>query len=77
MNTTRINTARIRPFTLLCHLVLVALCLASGLAHAQTVTGSITGQVTDSNGIQDSNFGVISSVRNQERRLQLSLNYKF
>jgi len=29
------------------------------------------------NGIQDSNFGVISSVRNQERRLQLSLNYKF
>jgi hypothetical protein len=29
------------------------------------------------NNIQDSNFGVISSVRNQERRLQLSLNYKF
>ena len=28
-------------------------------------------------GIQDSNFGIISSVRNQERRLQLSLNYKF
>ncbi len=29
------------------------------------------------NNIQDSNFGVINSVRNQERRLQLSLNYKF
>lgn len=29
------------------------------------------------NGIQDSNFGVISSVRNQERRMELSLNYKF
>jgi hypothetical protein len=29
------------------------------------------------NGIQDGNFGIISSVRNQERRLQLSLNYKF
>lgn len=29
------------------------------------------------NGIQDSNFGLINSVRNQERRLQLSLNYKF
>jgi hypothetical protein len=29
------------------------------------------------NGIQDGTFGVISSVRNQERRLQLSLNYKF
>lgn len=29
------------------------------------------------NGIQDSNFGQISSVRNQERRIQLSLNYKF
>jgi hypothetical protein len=29
------------------------------------------------NGVQDSNFGVINSVRNQERRIQLSLNYKF
>jgi hypothetical protein len=29
------------------------------------------------NGIQDSNFGVISNVRNQERRMQLALNYKF
>jgi hypothetical protein len=29
------------------------------------------------NNIQDSNFGVISNVRNQERRIQLSLNYKF
>ena len=29
------------------------------------------------NGIQDGNFGRISNVRNQERRLQLSLNYKF
>jgi hypothetical protein len=28
-------------------------------------------------GIQDSNFGVINSTRNQERRIQLSLNYKF
>ena len=28
-------------------------------------------------GIQDSTFGIINSVRNQERRLQLSLNYKF
>ncbi len=29
------------------------------------------------NNIQDSSFGRISSVRNQERRIQLSLNYKF
>jgi hypothetical protein len=29
------------------------------------------------NNIQDSTFGIISSVRNQERRIQLSLNYKF
>jgi hypothetical protein len=29
------------------------------------------------NNIQDSNFGRISGVRNQERRIQLSLNYKF
>jgi len=29
------------------------------------------------NNIQDSTFGRISSVRNQERRIQLSLNYKF
>jgi hypothetical protein len=29
------------------------------------------------NNIQDSNFGRVSSVRNQERRIQLSLNYKF
>jgi hypothetical protein len=28
-------------------------------------------------GIQDSNFGLINNVRNQERRIQLSLNYKF
>ena len=29
------------------------------------------------NNIQDSNFGTINNVRNQERRIQLSLNYKF
>ncbi|QMV19418.1 TonB-dependent receptor plug domain-containing protein [Granulicella sp. 5B5] len=29
------------------------------------------------NNIQDSNFGQINNVRNQERRIQLSLNYKF
>ena len=29
------------------------------------------------NGIQDSSFGVINNTRNQERRIQLALNYKF
>ena len=44
------NAINIRPFTFLCRLLLVTLCLSAGFANAQTVAGSVTGQVTDVNG---------------------------
>jgi hypothetical protein len=43
------NLSKIRLSALLCCLA-TAICLSSGLALAQTVTGSVTGEVTDSTG---------------------------
>jgi hypothetical protein len=58
--TSTMNASKLRFLPSPCHLILVASSLLTGLASAQTVTGSVTGQITDQTGAAIPNATVVA-----------------